>query len=136
MMGHEASGSGWRRRSTGCEQRRAARLVPEAPGCRPGSQEVMRADFEGRTGDVGGHNRRSGMPRRASGGGVQLRRAEGRRKDFRAGTACRCLLPAAILLALSGLAMAQGPIVNAPTGILNQYQSVRTTWLTTAAGYA
>ena len=32
--------------------------------------------------------------------------------------------------------MAQGPIVNAPTSILNQYQSVRTMWLTTAAGYA
>jgi len=97
----------------------------------------MRADFEGRTGDVGGHNRRSGMPRRTSGGGIQRRGTSGRRKDFRAGTiACRCLLPAAILLALSGLAMAQGPIVNAPTGILNQYQSVRTAWLTTAAGYA
>ena len=34
------------------------------------------------------------------------------------------------------LALAQGPIVNGPTNIINQYRSVRTAWLTTAAGYA
>ena len=41
------------------------------------------------------------------------------------------------LVALSvGYANAQGPVVNGPSNLLNQYQSVRSTWLTTAAGYA
>jgi type IV secretion system protein TrbL len=44
---------------------------------------------------------------------------------------------AVTLIALSvGVANAQGPVVNGPSNLLNQYQSVRSTWLTTAAGYA
>ena len=44
----------------------------------------------------------------------------------------------AILAILAGgIAFAQGgPIVNGPSQILNQYQSVRSTWLGVAAGYA
>lgn len=41
------------------------------------------------------------------------------------------------LVALSvGGANAQGPVVNGPSNLLNQYQSVRSAWLTTTAGYA
>lgn len=34
------------------------------------------------------------------------------------------------------LAFGQGPVINAPTQILQQYQSVRSAWLTVVAGYA
>jgi type IV secretion system protein TrbL len=42
----------------------------------------------------------------------------------------------AIVATSAEIAFAQGPVVNGPTSILNQYRNVRTTWLTTAAGYA
>jgi len=42
---------------------------------------------------------------------------------------------AAILVCTSAFAQG-GPVVNAPTQILQQYQSVRSAWLTVAAGYA
>jgi hypothetical protein len=42
----------------------------------------------------------------------------------------------AIVAISAEIAFAQGPVVSGPTSILNQYRSVRTTWLTTAAGYA
>jgi type IV secretion system protein TrbL len=42
----------------------------------------------------------------------------------------------ALIATSAEFAFAQGPIVNGPTNIINQYRSVRTAWLTTAAGYA
>ena len=41
------------------------------------------------------------------------------------------------LVVITGrLAFGQGPVINAPTQILQQYQSVRSAWLTVVAGYA
>lgn len=81
------------------------------------------------------------MPRHASGGSVQLRGSPGRRRTFHpwkvAAAWSRSVgLLTALSLLLSSVAFSQGPVVTAPSEILHQYQSVRTTWLTVAAGYA
>ena len=81
------------------------------------------------------------MPRRSSGGGVQLRGTSGRRRTFHpwkvAGAWSRRVgLLTGLAVLLCGVAFSQGPVVTAPSEILHQYQSVRTTWLTVAAGYA
>lgn len=42
----------------------------------------------------------------------------------------------ALIVVTAAMAFGQSPVINAPTQILQQYQSVRSAWLTAVAGYA